>query len=115
MFNCPVCFEKIARHVDHDSDFAMVGHEQNDWKKKNWSSGGQALLTMDKHNWSSGGEGLLDNITLLYTFDGDSPSKSNCNGDCLASWVPVPATSDTVKSLGGDWTIDTDLGATRSI
>ncbi len=39
----------------------------------------------------------------LYAFDNDevSPAKSVCNGDCAATWPPVPATTD-VEGVDAD-------------
>ena len=43
----------------------------------------------------------LDNFSV-YAWDGDEPDKSNCHGECLTFWTPVPA-PENVMELGG-WT-----------
>ena len=49
-----------------------------------------------------------DGMTL-YTYDKDSPGKSNCTGLCAVFWPPVIA-ADTVKPTGGFATITRDDG-----
>jgi predicted lipoprotein with Yx(FWY)xxD motif len=43
----------------------------------------------------------LDDFSV-YAWDGDEPDKSNCHGECLTFWTPVPA-PENVTELGG-WT-----------
>lgn len=38
----------------------------------------------------------------VYTWDGDEPNKSNCQGDCLTAWTPVPAPENVTER--GAWT-----------
>ncbi len=49
-----------------------------------------------------------DGMTL-YTYDKDTPGKSNCTGLCAVFWPPVIA-ADTAKSTGGFTTITRDDG-----
>ena len=41
----------------------------------------------------------------LYTFDQDTPGKSNCNGDCARSWPPFIAQGNAAPA--GEWTVVT--------
>jgi predicted lipoprotein with Yx(FWY)xxD motif len=43
----------------------------------------------------------LDDFSV-YAWDGDEPDKSNCHGECLIFWTPLPA-PENVMELGG-WT-----------
>src|SRR5690606_35037037 len=43
------------------------------------------------------------NGATLYTFDQDTPGKSNCNDNCAKNWPPALAGPDDVAS--GDWTL----------
>lgn len=45
----------------------------------------------------------------LYTYDADTPGKSNCTGLCAVFWPPVLAT-DTAKPTGGLTIISRDDG-----
>lgn len=45
----------------------------------------------------------------LYTFDKDTPGKSNCNGDCLAAWPGLVAPSNA-KAVGQYSIIQRDDG-----
>ncbi len=56
------------------------------------------------------GEVFTDaNGMTLYTYDKDTPGKSNCTGLCAVFWPPVMA-ADTAKSTGGFATITRDDG-----
>jgi len=39
----------------------------------------------------------------VYTFDKDTPGKSNCNDKCAAAWPPVAAKAD--DAAVGDWSV----------
>lgn len=39
----------------------------------------------------------------IYVSDKDEPGKSNCNGACTSTWLPVVAPKDASKL--GDWTV----------
>ena len=42
---------------------------------------------------------LVDDAGMtLYTFDNDTPGKSNCNGQCAANWPPLLAEADAQAS-----------------
>ena len=41
----------------------------------------------------------------LYTFDRDTPGKSNCNGPCAVNWPPFGAPADAKPT--GDWSVIT--------
>lgn len=41
----------------------------------------------------------------LYTFEKDTATKSNCNGECATEWPPLMVAADGKAS--GDWTIVT--------
>ena len=41
----------------------------------------------------------------LYTFDKDTPGKSNCNGKCAVNWPPLMVTP--MSHLAGPWTVVT--------
>jgi predicted lipoprotein with Yx(FWY)xxD motif len=52
------------------------------------------------------GKALVDGKGMtLYIFDRDATGKSNCNGQCATSWLPLAATADAKPS--GDWTVVT--------
>ena len=56
------------------------------------------------------GEVLTDaNGMTLYTYDKDTPEKSNCTGFCAIFWPPVIA-ADTTKLTGGFTAITRDDG-----
>ena len=47
---------------------------------------------------------LVDSAGMtLYTFDDDTPGKSNCNGLCAVNWPPLKADADAQPS--GDLTV----------
>jgi predicted lipoprotein with Yx(FWY)xxD motif len=49
------------------------------------------------------GEVIVDgNGRTVYVFDKDTSGTSNCSGDCLAKWPPVPAGDGTPKFEGID-------------
>lgn len=49
------------------------------------------------------GEVIVDgNGRTVYVFDKDTSGTSNCSGDCLAKWPPVPAGDGTPKFDGID-------------
>jgi predicted lipoprotein with Yx(FWY)xxD motif len=41
----------------------------------------------------------------LYTFDRDTPGKSNCNGQCAVNWPPLKA--DSMSRPSGNWSVVT--------
>ena len=41
----------------------------------------------------------------LYTFEKDTATKSNCNGECAVEWPPLAVAAD--GKADGDWTIVT--------
>ena len=47
----------------------------------------------------------------LYTFDKDTPGKSNCTGECAVHWPPVKAAADAKPT--GDLTIITRDDGTK--
>ena len=47
----------------------------------------------------------------LYTFDKDTATKSNCNGECAAEWPPLAVVAD--GKAAGDWTIVTREDGTK--
>ena len=52
------------------------------------------------------GKALVNaNGMTLYVFDRDAPGKSNCNGACATSWLPLIA--DTDAQAGGDFSFVT--------
>jgi predicted lipoprotein with Yx(FWY)xxD motif len=63
-----------------------------------------------------GGATVLTNAAgfTLYSFAPDTPTKSNCDGTCAASWPPVkgPATASGVKGTFG--TIKRSDGSTQA-
>jgi predicted lipoprotein with Yx(FWY)xxD motif len=60
---------------------------------------------------TSAGNVLADpNGMTLYTFDKDTPGKSNCNGKCAEFWPPVKATADS-KPVGNLTIITRDDGS----
>ena len=49
---------------------------------------------------------LIDSKGMsLYTYDEDTPGKSNCNGDCAKGWPPLVAPAGAKAT--GDWSIVT--------
>ena len=47
----------------------------------------------------------------LYTFDKDTATKSNCNGECATAWPPLMVAAD--GAAAGDWTIVTRDDGTK--
>ena len=45
----------------------------------------------------------LKNGYSVYSWDGDEPNKSNCHGECLMDWTPVPAPENVTEK--GGWTV----------
>jgi len=45
---------------------------------------------------------VLRNGYSVYSWDGDEPNKSNCHGECLMAWTPVPAPENVTEK--GGWT-----------
>ena len=61
---------------------------------------------------ASMGNVLADpNGMTLYTFDKDTPGKSNCTGECAVHWPPVKAAADAKPT--GDLTIITRDDGTK--
>jgi predicted lipoprotein with Yx(FWY)xxD motif len=46
---------------------------------------------------------VLKNGYSVYSRDGDEPNKSNCHGECLTDWTPVPAPENVTEK--GAWTV----------
>ena len=50
------------------------------------------------------GKTLVDERGMtLYTFDSDTPGKSNCGGKCAGNWPPLVAPANAVNM--NDWTV----------
>jgi predicted lipoprotein with Yx(FWY)xxD motif len=45
-----------------------------------------------------------DSATPFYVFDKDQPGKSNCEGACTYTWVPVYPNRSDAQAVG-DWTL----------
>jgi predicted lipoprotein with Yx(FWY)xxD motif len=59
-----------------------------------------AIVTL--HMDSKFGQILATHAGLpLYTFNGDTPGKSNCTGGCLDEWPPLTTTASTVPPVAG--------------
>ena len=58
--------------------------------------------TFDVVQSSTGRLIVLKNGYSVYSWDGDEPNKSNCHGDCLSDWTPVPAPENVTEK--GGWT-----------
>ena len=62
-------------------DAALSKHEDGTWVFKSFPDGSR-----------------------LYTYDGDSPGKSNCNKGCVAAWPPLFVSDENAGSVG-QWTV----------
>jgi predicted lipoprotein with Yx(FWY)xxD motif len=77
------------------------------------AAGGATVLVAD----SDLGEILTDaDGMVIYYFANDTEGTSNCEGDCLANWPPVPVDGDPTAGDGVDaelGTIDGNDGSTQ--
>jgi predicted lipoprotein with Yx(FWY)xxD motif len=67
--------------VEHPGDTALSQDEKGNWRYKSFPA-----------------------LATLYTFDKDTPGKSNCGAPCTSAWAPFVASSTENEPIG-DWTL----------
>jgi predicted lipoprotein with Yx(FWY)xxD motif len=64
--------------------------------------GNTALTQQANGKWSITS---FPGLARLYTYERDSPGKSNCNGGCASAWPPLLVPEEEQGPRLGDWTI----------